>query len=1452
MSVKKRITSFVLAVMMILTAFPAASVAASEPVDSESVSESTSSSTSVVSGPTLKAVYWSEELRESFDAGMFDHIEATFYLDDGTNRELVSPSDLSFPACLELKNSYDSGTCVIYAAHTGTGDITYTKEGVSYKLPVTVSLPDLGIYTSTDFTEANLADSFRLSASNTKFYVALSPELVEQGYKMTSVETNLDGEIQTPSITTVATAKVSADGSYATVQVTDLSADGYYHFLTTVSLSGVDAGGFRRSLNIENDMPKLYFCDAENYNGEWTFSKSGWPNLNCVPGDNYIGCFYYGSRSQIENGSAELVSADKLSSPAYLTVEEGSAFDSALADIDGVVRIHVNGFAAADDASGITYDRGSDTVTFSVETALPAVGFYTESTASEDAYIYEDKPFTVTEDNRTVYLCVKDTDTTIVGIREWYTDGQEDLFDVTPSGDASYLQFTLKEGASVPSFGAGVNVELSVNSDGNPRTYGSGVQLSLKNGIPSLMAHYLDWDESTQKWVLAESQRTVTSITLFSGASNPTAFLYGTEESYVPVDFSDLSFTDGVIRCYEENGAVWIKAVAYEGTGAVTYEKDGVSVSLPVTVTPPYFGLYSSSTASAGTYLGDEISVGSEGGTFYIISGDGLKDFEVTQIWFEGSSSSRNATDDFVINYSDDGSYATLATKSGALPMGGNYRVSVSGDNFGNYSFEFDLVRTDLTKLTTPSNLLWHTVYTQSYDEEGGWAEEAHTRMGGISFMPGETTQNRFTIELYSSDDNYTTPICKWNWYLGDDTSRVTHFSASSFIYEDLPSGTYKFRARALADGVNYSDSEWSELSEAWTYTCPSQCLQAPDASDFDWVKRDGCYGSSWKGTGEDAVGYYEIQWHSYKEGESSGNFDIPPYDSDDGVFTADLPDEFLQKIGNTDIYFRVRAIPSDITEYRVSEFSYSDLFDVNKVTLSVNDKLENIIDNAQTSAQTSEDIIKQVQSTFEDDTGDLRTAMAADLDGTGGQASGTLEKIEKLESAVSDAVNSDVKVTTTAPAEIQSIQKDVTVVGASLNVKVDTESDSEEKPSVTLVISEPDKDSVIDTQERNAVQFSMKLSGAVDRDDDATNGQQLIVPIVIDTPVPESINPNFLVILHKLSSGEIEQIRPHIYLNEDDNRFHARFIVSSFSVFAFVEYDFGFETDALTKYTDSGAFTLAASGNAAGSTVRYESSDPDVASVDPDSGLVTIHKAGKTTITAIASKTEVFPEATAGYELTVETAQSGSSGTVPGTKTDTKPDKKADDGDKLNFSDVQSGVFYTDAVKWAVENSITKGTGDGTTFSPDNRCTRAEMAVFLWRAAGQPEPKSTGSFSDVAEDTYYAKAIAWAVENGITKGTGDGTTFSPNDSCTRAQMVTFLCRLAAGKTSGSSVTFTDVTNSAYYADAVKWAVENGITNGTGDGTTFSPDDLCTRAQMVTFLYRYFVKQSEDESNKQH
>ena len=173
-------------------------------------------------------------------------------------------------------------------------------------------------------------------------------------------------------------------------------------------------------------------------------------------------------------------------------------------------------------------------------------------------------------------------------------------------------------------------------------------------------------------------------------------------------------------------------------------------------------------------------------------------------------------------------------------------------------------------------------------------------------------------------------------------------------------------------------------------------------------------------------------------------------------------------------------------------------------------------------------------------------------------------------------------------------------------------------------------------------------------------------------------------------------------------------------------------------------------------------------------------------------------------------------------------------------FGDVEESAYYAAAVNWAVAANVTNGTS-ATTFSPDATCTRGQIVTFLWRAAGQPAPSGAANpFSDVKESAYYYNAVLWAVEKGITAGTSE-TTFSPDEGCTRGQVATFLWRYEGKPSATGSNPFTDIKAGAYYYDAILWAVANGVTNGTSP-TTFEPDTTCTRGQIVTFLYRDIVK----------
>ena len=177
---------------------------------------------------------------------------------------------------------------------------------------------------------------------------------------------------------------------------------------------------------------------------------------------------------------------------------------------------------------------------------------------------------------------------------------------------------------------------------------------------------------------------------------------------------------------------------------------------------------------------------------------------------------------------------------------------------------------------------------------------------------------------------------------------------------------------------------------------------------------------------------------------------------------------------------------------------------------------------------------------------------------------------------------------------------------------------------------------------------------------------------------------------------------------------------------------------------------------------------------------------------------------------------------------------------ERRGFDDVFVRDYFYDAVNWAVENGITEGVGNNL-FAPGALCTRAQVVTFLWRSAGCPKAVSrVNPFTDVSRSAYYYEAVLWAVENGVTEGMSE-TTFEPDAVCTRAQVVTFLYRMFRESAATGSTGFNDVPDGAWYAEAVKWAVDNGITTGIGKNL-FAPNDKCTRGQIVTFLWRAYTQ----------
>ena len=357
----------------------------------------------------------------------------------------------------------------------------------------------------------------------------------------------------------------------------------------------------------------------------------------------------------------------------------------------------------------------------------------------------------------------------------------------------------------------------------------------------------------------------------------------------------------------------------------------------------------------------------------------------------------------------------------------------------------------------------------------------------------------------------------------------------------------------------------------------------------------------------------------------------------------------------------------------------------------------------------------------------------------------------------------------------------------------------------------------------------TVKVNGAakgttVPVTNDMLNGQ----PITVKLPLPEGFTPK--QIKHISSDGSVEYFLKtakrgaKLFTVDSDNC--AVFTITKFSTFelsgtvTYVEpsYYSGSSSDptysVTVDKTENGSVTVSPKSASKGDTVTV--------TVKPDSGYVL------ETLTVTDKN---------GNELTLKDKGDGKyTFTMPAGKVEVKATFMEDNSMLNFFYDVPNGAYFYEAVKWAVKSGVTNGLSD-TMFGPYESCTRAQIVTFLWRAAGSPEPKTASSFTDVSASAYYAKAVAWAVENGITNGMTE-TTFAPDATCTRGQSVTFLYRALKGTASGST-NFTDVKSDAFYADAISWAVANNVTNGTSN-TTFSPNADCTRAEIVTFLYRAY------------
>ena len=448
-----------------------------------------------------------------------------------------------------------------------------------------------------------------------------------------------------------------------------------------------------------------------------------------------------------------------------------------------------------------------------------------------------------------------------------------------------------------------------------------------------------------------------------------------------------------------------------------------------------------------------------------------------------------------------------------------------------------------------------------------------------------------------------------------------------------------------------------------------------------------------------------------------------------------------------------------------------------------------------------------------------------------------TVPTNENLTNADKTAIQTKTNIDGVAEAVVGS--KDAIVKKAGVDAStVDATKLIEVEVAVDVAVSDVQKNA--EGTAVSSITFTAKPTATVKVDGTAkdtkvpvTNDMLNNKPITVKLPLPAGFEPK--QILHKFTGGGYEY-----FINEsvggmrgagrfkiEDNC--AVFTIYGFSTFelsgtvTYVEpsYSSGSSYDptysVTVDKTKNGSVTVSPKSASKGDTVTV--------TVKPDSGYVL------ETLTVTDKN---------GNELTLKDKGNGKyTFTMPAGKVEVKATFMEDNSMLNFFYDVPNGAYFYEAVKWAVENGITDGVGNDL-FAPEQPCTRAQIVTFLWRAAGSPEPKGAASgMTDVVSGSYYEKAVAWAIENGITTGTTTST-FSPDATCTRAQAVTFLARALKAK-AASAAEFSDVPTDSYFADAVAWAAANGVTEGIGGGL-FGSDNDCTRGQIVTFLYRAYNK----------
>ena len=896
------------------------------------------------------------------------------------------------------------------------------------------------------------------------------------------------------------------------------------------------------------------------------------------------------------------------------------------------------------------------------------------------------------------------------------------------------------------------NIEIPENLD----VFIGGALVKIPEGITCTVYGYLALNKLTVNGTLVldngglrvNNALTVNGLVRASGSINinNTATLVGLDKIKLETEYTDIYVTSSVSTEAEVYEA--LTAAANDSRGFVHW----ISIDSPVTLNSDF-----TIPENVSLMPYEKLTIN---GTCTV---KGTLEAYDAPIVFNGK----------LVNNGDVYVYFTTLTLSKGASYSGNGRIHCNGikpeqaligvnlDDFQIDSWSDSYTLTYVagkTKLGSATDLTWGVEHSWDWDPETGDLIDNpayYVALPGVaSFKRASLDQAQYEIKLYKVGQD--TPVTTNGWYMGSGDNNARWFDVH-FISEIDETGDYYFTVTAKGDGIEYADGP-AVKSPVWAYVKPTKALSAPTQLTWNWP-------SATFNTGDDTSNVWGTQIEVYRADNLAKKprlaFWMENYYADGKV---DFGDWVAEEFGTGYYSFKVRLLSKDLNTVANGEWSeMSPTYYLEKDTSYVEEIITEL-DKIDTSTATTEAIREAVQ---EIDTETLKEAMQDDKGN-----SGIMESIAALEEAVGGPAAVEVS---EAAAAFDVSQ--VSIVGANLN-----NAESESAP-VKLVLDKPEEEHVLDTLYNSAVavSFSMDLENVKDT-------ENLDVPVKITLPIPETINPNFLVILHYHANGTVEEVHPHTF--KSGGQWYAEIVLTSFSDFVM--------TETVEEETEPEA--------------KPEEKPEETPEVKPE------------------EKPEETPEETP--EVKPEEK--------PEETPEEKPEEKPEDKPVVNFKDVPTNAFYYNPVMWAVENGITTGTG-ADTFSPDEACNRGQVVTFLWRAAGKPEPtKTENPFTDVKTTDFFYKAVLWAAENGITTGTS-ATTFSPNETCNRGQVVTFLSRALKGEPKKTDNPFADVAAGAFYYNPVLWAVENGITNGTG-ADTFSPDEACNRGQVITFLYRAYSK----------